>query len=780
MNGTQAYVLAKKYTDDTASQFGALKGASCQIQSVTYDSDENAIITFKWENTAGEVKTTQVTVKSGASKISELGDVNIDDLQVGDILVYDDDTQTWVNKSMPNIPTKISDLTNDSNFQTEYQVQQSISDATQNYTERIRLTTDGNAIYNGTTALTFNDVKTLVMDSKKFITVTLDDNVSFIPSAYDGDAIWFDNGFIESGVANQVRLIINKNDEIKIDQLELANKDVVDRLSNFCRISEDTQNALTQKNGKLFVSKSSGGGYDDTEVRGLIQDNTDEINQLSEKVADIELFKFPNAVIHGEPTINNGQISGFSNTNYLVFPSVFDLSGRGFEFKFTFTTKDDVTVPQNILGGKYCMALFVQNGKLNLRVSSNGSSWDIVNLEGTATIEANKTYYVKINFTRLNYVLSLSTDDETYNEIGSVSTGDISPHPSEIYIGVGNNFNNPFKGIINLNKCYLKVNQSVIWQGMDDAGLSTRLATDLDNIDSEGIAKIKEIASEVADGTLANTELKMLGWTVPKECPIQNEINNNQFVQKVGRVDLGTCSWTKYDVTQGTLFRTAVIDNMKTVDNYDTIKAFLYGYSASSSNARKEKTISNTTVGFDVVDSTYSDASDFKTAMQGKYLYYELATPITKQIDGNEVVEKFKAYRTYSTEEQIVGVWVDDTPMYRRCFALDNLQIEPVKASSRYASSLNLTEYISSSAEIKSITGCVTISSSDGDTIPLQIGSTIMAGDTTKTIQRCLTVTGRNVIFYSTYANDRMINSSLIVEYTKSATPTALSDLDDN
>lgn len=545
MNGTQAYVLARKYTDDTASQFGALKGASCQIQNVEYDTDDNTVITFKWENTAGQVQTTQVTVKRGANELTELKDIDIDNLQVGDILVYDDSVNAWVNKSMPIIPSKVSDLTNDSNFQTNYQVAQSISDATQ----------------------------------------------------------------------------------------DLAKKTVVDGLVDFCQISEDTQNALIQKDGKLFVAKSSGTGYDDTEVRELIQDNADAIstlgdsvqdnadaidtlngtgegsvskkiadeigklaylekyiatqseidgyiadpttakfntiyllkvesatgddkykeyqrlgnettstfectgdtstdlsnvinktqgianagkalvvgadgdialdnttytktsdfNQLAEKVADIELFKFPNAVIHGEPTINNGQISGFSNTNYLVFPSVFDLSGRGFEFKFAFTTKDDVTTPQNILGGKYCMALFVQNGKLNLRVSFNGSSWDIVNLEGTATIEANKTYYVKINFTRLNYVLSLSTDDETYNEIGSVSTGDISPYPSEIYIGVGNNFNNPFKGIINLNKCYLKVNQSVIWQGMDDAGLSTRLATDLDNIDEAGVAKIKEI-----------------------------------------------------------------------------------------------------------------------------------------------------------------------------------------------------------------------------------------------------------------------------------------------
>ena len=35
----------------------------------------------------------------------------------------------------------------------------------------------------------------------------------------------------------------------------------------------------------------------------------------------------------------------------------------------------------------------------------------------------------------------------------------------------------------------------------------------------------------------------MLGWSVPKECPIKNEVNGNQFIQKVGRVDLGSLDW---------------------------------------------------------------------------------------------------------------------------------------------------------------------------------------------------------------------------------------------
>lgn len=52
--------------------------------------------------------------------------------------------------------------------------------------------------------------------------------------------------------------------------------------------------------------------------------------------------------------------------------------------------------------------------------------------------------------------------------------------------------------------------------------------------------EIKESFSEQSSEMM---DIKMLGWSVPKECPIQNEVNENQFVQKVGRVDLGSLSW---------------------------------------------------------------------------------------------------------------------------------------------------------------------------------------------------------------------------------------------
>lgn len=60
----KAYVLSKRYTDETAIQFGGLKGANCKISSVVKKDGQN-IITFEWRNDDDEVRYTEVRVDDG-------------------------------------------------------------------------------------------------------------------------------------------------------------------------------------------------------------------------------------------------------------------------------------------------------------------------------------------------------------------------------------------------------------------------------------------------------------------------------------------------------------------------------------------------------------------------------------------------------------------------------------------------------------------------------------------------------------------------------------------
>ncbi len=58
------YAIAKKYTDETAAQFGGLKGAPCKVKSVI-KLDGQTKVTLQWTNDDGEERTTEFYVSDG-------------------------------------------------------------------------------------------------------------------------------------------------------------------------------------------------------------------------------------------------------------------------------------------------------------------------------------------------------------------------------------------------------------------------------------------------------------------------------------------------------------------------------------------------------------------------------------------------------------------------------------------------------------------------------------------------------------------------------------------
>ena len=215
----------------------------------------------------------------------------------------------------------------------------------------------------------------------------------------------------------------------------------------------------------------------------------DGIGTLNDKIDELQLFKFPNATIIGEPTINHGQISDFSSTSYLKFPFLVDFQNRPFVINMEFTTGSNVTNQENIFDSDFGLAFAIRSGKFVIAISSNGTSWNLGEGVGTHSVQPNTTYRVKLRWDRMTYYLEYSTDG------GKNYTTDISkvaayqPAPKQIYIGVGENFAtvfNHFSGIINMNHVDLTINGELVWNGMDDVGLATRLEVDMSNIDPDG------------------------------------------------------------------------------------------------------------------------------------------------------------------------------------------------------------------------------------------------------------------------------------------------------
>ncbi len=177
--------LARKYVDDVAGGLGAVKGAPCTIKNTSTDADGNSIVTFSWINTDGSEQTQDLIINRGiqgeigpqgpkgddgkaftydmftADQLSKLqgksayyialqnGFVGTEQEWLeslkgpkGDALTFDDLTdeqKAQLKASLTDedyqkiaelikVPTKTSDLTNDSNFATETYVNNKVAD----------------------------------------------------------------------------------------------------------------------------------------------------------------------------------------------------------------------------------------------------------------------------------------------------------------------------------------------------------------------------------------------------------------------------------------------------------------------------------------------------------------------------------------------------------------------------------------------------------------------------------------------------------------------------
>ena len=75
---------ARKYTNETAAQFGGLKGASCKIKSIEHQNGQS-IVTFEWKNDLGETRESVMYVQDGTPIYNW---VSGDTYGYGDLVIY--------------------------------------------------------------------------------------------------------------------------------------------------------------------------------------------------------------------------------------------------------------------------------------------------------------------------------------------------------------------------------------------------------------------------------------------------------------------------------------------------------------------------------------------------------------------------------------------------------------------------------------------------------------------------------------------------------------------
>lgn len=158
----------------------------------------------------------------------------------------------------------------------------------------------------------------------------------------------------------------------------------------------------------------------------------------------------------------------------------------------------------------------------------------------------------------------------------------------------------------------------------------------------------KMLAEENTQQSTEMMDIKMLGWSVPKECPIQNEVNGNQFIQKVGRVEVGHLNFLR-SLDEGFYVPEFKAINYGIATNHNNYFLDYPNYDTIVPLRTSTKGIFINVSSFNIKNESYKDISSFKTAMQGQYLYYELATYNTMTIDGNEIGETVSDVRKETT-----------------------------------------------------------------------------------------------------------------------------------
>lgn len=127
MDGIIAYILSKKYTNDTVIGMGAIKGAACQVQSV-HKVNKTTTITLEWEDNLGTSHTQSFNIEDGLDGVSVTGaTIN----STGNlILTFSDSTTIDCGKVLPQYDTMPSPSTSNAG-----QILQYIGATNVNYTK---------------------------------------------------------------------------------------------------------------------------------------------------------------------------------------------------------------------------------------------------------------------------------------------------------------------------------------------------------------------------------------------------------------------------------------------------------------------------------------------------------------------------------------------------------------------------------------------------------------------------------------------------------------------
>lgn len=199
-------------------------------------------------------------------------------------------------------------------------------------------------------------------------------------------------------------------------------------------------------------------------------------NYISDLYSNSELSA--NVDIVGNLTNDDNVISGFNLLGgYALLPANFQPGNDSWEIFLKITTNDSMpggeqdiftfqigdTNPQ-----RFGLRIFIDgtNHYIQYSIGTSDSAWITTNTQYIAQVDT--TYYLKYQFTGSEYILGISTDNENFTEVATTSSDVVQPF-NVCYLGSYRDYiggSNPFRGSIDLNECYININNTRFWSGV--------------------------------------------------------------------------------------------------------------------------------------------------------------------------------------------------------------------------------------------------------------------------------------------------------------------------
>lgn len=201
-------------------------------------------------------------------------------------------------------------------------------------------------------------------------------------------------------------------------------------------------------NGEIDITKSN------IKVNGITWFNGKET--ASSTVNEVYYNKNCGYTVVGSPTISDGIVSGFSNADFIETNSNF-YNQTPYEvlIKFTIPASGATTSYIIKLGDCYLSKNWSNKLEIVWYDTSNTEHY----FHSNTVLSYSQTYYAKIIYDGDVLSLYLSTDGVNYTLENS---GQIAPRNRNAAVQVGYHYNYPWRGSIDLNHTYIKVN-GVTW-----------------------------------------------------------------------------------------------------------------------------------------------------------------------------------------------------------------------------------------------------------------------------------------------------------------------------